>query len=1058
MYRLNIIQNGQVVKKYTIKQGKPVKLTAQADTSYQLLDETGMVLHDSPNMHILGSDWVLMDKGEPILILENYGQYAPVSDPNLLMQNNVSLMTTSTAGTPLVATNIDMGTPLVASNIATEMPLLAAETGFPLGAKLAGGLLLVGGIAAAAGGGGGGGSDNQSSSNDTPKNRTPELTLGKDTVSVKENIQGATITTVKATDADGDQISYSVNDSRFEVVSGSLKLKSSQFLDYEKAKTVSVTVTAKDEQGASVSKTVKINVQDDASDNINRPPELTLGKDTVSIKENIQGATITTVKATDVDGDKISYSVNDSRFEVVSGSLKLKSGKSLDYDKEKTVSVTVTAKDEQGASVSKTVKINVQDDISDNPSEGYAKIEIIEVKIPDRVNGNLSSAYTIRGKATDYGLDVKKHTELQNVEITLSKQDGTTQVFKTQLDSNLYFSIDIPMKFLMSQADGDYTIVATLNPQSIHAVQDSTNIPVAHPANPKSVSATPHSSMKETTYDDLPYFIQALSQEWVHMKKTPGRYAYGKELSKELKELTGDEPSFLAKNPFGQEEKTVIKYHFLSQTEIYNPHLSGSSMGLTESTQKEVWGWNLRAPSSADKNTVIKALAEISQYANVEFKEASIKDADFTYLWIDQNLGGEAGRTMSNWYELDDLIEPINPRAIMINKYKLPNNIFETSDYITALHETLHALGGKHPHESPQLSAAEDHRQLTALSYEYNPNQAEKLGMFDLAYLHYRFGVNPNQRTGNDVYQFKKYNKNVVDGDIYIWDGAGNDTFDASAATRDAYINLTPGSWCYTGSKTSHFALDDSFNPTTGQAFIGYGTMIENAIGSDYKDTLIGNDSDNILYGNRGNDTLEGGAGNDYLDGGLGEDILKGGKGNDVYIVDDAKDQVIEIMNNGADTVYSSVTFSLPENVENIILTGTKKINATGNAHNNYLEGNNQDNVLNGGGGSDKLCGGGGSDTLTGGTGKDIFMFDLATDCDAYAHDVDTITDFNAKEDRLQLTSSNGITSDNWQKYLLYDAGSGDLSYTSTGKAADAITFVHLSSGLDLTYNHFVIA
>ncbi len=63
----------------------------------------------------------------------------------------------------------------------------------------------------------------------------------------------------------------------------------------------------------------------------------------------------------------------------------------------------------------------------------------------------------------------------------------------------------------------------------------------------------------------------------------------------------------------------------------------------------------------------------------------------------------------------------------------------------------------------------------------------------------------------------------------------------------------------------------------------------------------------------------------------------------------------------------SSVTFSAAgtnqSGIENITLTGTATINATGNALANVLTGNTGNNVLNGGTGDDTMIGGVGNDT-----------------------------------------------------------------------------------------------
>lgn len=101
---------------------------------------------------------------------------------------------------------------------------------------------------------------------------------------------------------------------------------------------------------------------------------------------------------------------------------------------------------------------------------------------------------------------------------------------------------------------------------------------------------------------------------------------------------------------------------------------------------------------------------------------------------------------------------------------------------------------------------------------------------------------------------------------------------------------------------------------------------------------------------------------------------MVGGLGDDIYLVENTSDVVTENIDAGTDTVSSRLTYTLPTNVENLILAGTAAINGTGNDLNNVLTGNGAANQLNGQAGNDILNGGGGNDTLTGWSGADTMI------------------------------------------------------------------------------------
>jgi hypothetical protein len=153
---------------------------------------------------------------------------------------------------------------------------------------------------------------------------------------------------------------------------------------------------------------------------------------------------------------------------------------------------------------------------------------------------------------------------------------------------------------------------------------------------------------------------------------------------------------------------------------------------------------------------------------------------------------------------------------------------------------------------------------------------------------------------------------------------AGFDTLTFKESTAGVAVNLVAG------------------NGSAGDAAGDTYTNFEKVIGSNF------------------NDTLEGGAGH----------VFVGGAGNDTYIVH-ASDTVIDESGGGYDQVYSTVTYTLSADIENLFASGGNAIDLTGNGSSNLIIGNDAANRLTGHGGDDALYGNGGSDVLDGGDGND---------------------------------------------------------------------------------------
>nr|WP_281070800.1 calcium-binding protein [Oceaniglobus trochenteri] len=212
--------------------------------------------------------------------------------------------------------------------------------------------------------------------------------------------------------------------------------------------------------------------------------------------------------------------------------------------------------------------------------------------------------------------------------------------------------------------------------------------------------------------------------------------------------------------------------------------------------------------------------------------------------------------------------------------------------------------------------------------------------------------------------------------------------------------------------------------------------------------TLVGTDDiDASRYDGRYgtlSGTLRGNSGDNVLNGAArAVDTMLGGLGDDVYVVENKQDVVIEGFGAGDDMIRTSVDYALSAHVERLRLLGDAEVGI----------GNGLDNVIVGSGLGNTIAGREGSDTITGNGGNDTFVFDRALGAD----NIDTITDFLARDDQILLRSNvfagldrdadDHLRADNFHlgtsagdanDHIIYDRDTGQLWYDADGSGAAA--------------------
>ncbi|NKJ37686.1 family 16 glycosylhydrolase [Rhizobium sp. SG570] len=173
--------------------------------------------------------------------------------------------------------------------------------------------------------------------------------------------------------------------------------------------------------------------------------------------------------------------------------------------------------------------------------------------------------------------------------------------------------------------------------------------------------------------------------------------------------------------------------------------------------------------------------------------------------------------------------------------------------------------------------------------------------------------------------------------------------------------------------------------------------------------------------------TLHGTAGNDSMWGDNTVNVtMMGGTGDDIYYLYSSINHAYEAPNAGVDTINTWMDYTLPDNFENLTVTG----------NNRHAYGNSADNIITGGSGSQTIDGGAGNDVLTGGGGADTFIVTKGNGSDLIT---DFSTDDKVRLNQYGLTSFDQVVSHTSQDgaNLHLDLGNGESLVFANKTVAD---------------------
>ncbi|MBG6143774.1 mannose-6-phosphate isomerase-like protein (cupin superfamily) [Labrenzia sp. EL_142] len=858
--------------------------------------------------------------------------------------------------------------------------------------------------------------------------------------SVAENAgTGAAVgITVKATDEnESDTVTYSVDDSRFDVADdGTVTVAAGASFDAETEGSIDVTVTATSSDGSSSQETFTIDVSDVNETAVSNVTDTDGGANTIA-ENAIEGATVgITASAADNDAsDTVSYTVDDDRFDVADdGTVSVAAGASFDAETEGSIDVMVTASSSDGSTSQETFTIGVSD-INEHSTSEIFDTDSTSNTIAENATEGSAIGVTVAASDDDVSDSVAYSVDDGRFEVA---DDGTiTVVAGASFDAETEGSVDVTVTATSSDgstSEETFTIdVSDVNETAVSDVTDTDTgaNTIAEDAGQGTTVGITASAFDADVSDTVSYSVDddrfEVADDGTVSVATGASFDAETEGSIDVVVTVVSTDGSTSQETFTISVSDVSEYTVSAISDTNADHntiaenaVEGSEVGITVSavdddiTDTVTYSIDDGRFEVADDGSVTVAAgasfdAETEGSVDVTVtatsSDGSTSDETFTIAVSDVNetavssvtdtdAGANAiAEDAAEGSEVGISVSATDDDVTDTVAYTIDDDRFEVAD-----DGTLTVAAGASFDAETESSV-----DVTVTATSSDGSTSDETFTIDVSDVNETAvsNVTDTDAGANAIAEdagegttvgitASASDADVTDTVTYSVDDARFDVANDGTVTvasgarfdfeSEPTISLTLTATSSDGS-SSQQTLDvnvtdvaESFQLSAGQTeFVDEGVAEPTITGTDAAETITAHEDGGTIYSGGGDDTVYGKAGDDEIIFGEGADTVYGGGGND--FIDDQRGAQPNTDANHLDGGEGNDT----------IYGGGGDDTIIGGEGADRLSGENDDDTIDGGSGNDALFGGSGDDTLEGGAGNDYLSGSSGNDTAVYS-------------------------------------------------------------------------